>query len=131
MKQIVLTPAGKTAVKVAIFTTLFAFVSGILTIMLMDDKGLGFVPALLASVGIIVASVMALMIGVLAICWAAVTLKSKYDNWYMRKGFKKDLEKLARKGLINPKHAKVGTSSRKTSTKKTTKRSTSKKKSAK
>lgn len=126
MKQIVLTPAGKTAVKVAIFTTLFAFVSGILTIMLMDDKGLGFVPALLASVGIIVASVMALMIGVLAICWAAVTLKSKYDNWYMRKGFKKDLEKLARKGLINPKHAKVSTSGRKTSTKKTTKRTSKK-----
>lgn len=127
MRQIVLTPAGKVAAKTAIFTTLFAFVVGILTIMIMDDKGLGFVPALLASVGIIVASVLALMIGVFASCWAFVVLKEKYDAWYCRTGFRKDLEKLAKRGLINPAHAKVS----KPKTKKTTKRSTSKKKSAK
>jgi len=126
MRQIVLTPAGRSVVKASIFVAIFAFVVGVMTVMLMDDNGWGFVPAALASVGIIVASTLALLAGVFATCWAAVTLKERYDNWYMRKGFKKDLEKLARKGLINPKHAKVGTSGRKTTTKKTTKRTSKK-----
>ena len=127
MRQIVLTPAGKVAAKTAIFTTLFAFIVGVLTVMLMDDHSIGFVPAVLAAVGIIVASTITLLIGVFAACWAFVVIKEKYDKWYATVGFRKDLEKLAKRGLINTKHAKTA---RKT-TKKTTKRSTSKKKSAK
>ena len=117
MRQIVLTPAGKTVAKTAIFTSLIAFVIGILTIMLMDDHNLSFVTAVLAAAGIVVAATVALLISIFLVCWAAVVCKERYDAWYRRVGFRKDL-------------AKLNSKSKKT-TKKTTKRSTSKKKSAK
>ena len=127
MRQIVLTPAGKTVAKTAIFTSLVAFVIGILTVMLMDDKGLGFIPALLAAAGILVASTLVLLISIFGICWAFVVIKQRYDAWYCRTGFRKDLEKLTKRGLINPAHAKVS----KPKTKKTTSKRTSKKSSKK
>ena len=127
MRRIVLTPAGKLAAKAAASATLLAFVVGILTVMLMDDHSIGFVPAVLAAVGIVVASTITLLIGVFAACWAFVVIKQRYDKWYATVGFKKDLEKLAKRGLINPKHAKT---TRKT-TKKTTSKKTSKKSSKK
>lgn len=124
MRQIVLTPAGKVAAKTAIFTSLIAFVIGILTVMLMDDKGLGFIPAVLASAGIIVASTLVLLISIFGICWAFVVIKQKYDSWYSRVGFQRDLQKLAKRGIINPAHAKLP---KKPTKKKTTSKKTSKK----
>lgn len=117
MRRIVLTPAGKMVAKAAASTALVSFVIGVLTIMIMDDKGLGFIPAVLSAMGIVVASVLALVVGIVAICAIIVVLKEKYDGWYLRRGFRRDLEKV--------------TAKRKKTTKKTTKRSTSKKKSAK
>lgn len=107
MRQIVITSTGKTVLKTSAFVAMFAFVTGILTIMLMDDKGIGFIPAVLSAIGIILASTLLLFIGIFAACWIFVMLKSKYDHWYATTGFRKDLEKLAKKGLINPAHAKV------------------------
>ena len=117
MRQIVLTPAGKTVLKTSVFVALVSFVIGVLTIMLMDDKGLGFVPAVLASIGIVVASVLALVVGIVAVCVIIVVVKERYDKWYLCRGFRKDLEKITK-------------TKRKKTTKKTTKK-TSKKKSSK
>lgn len=117
MRQIVLTPAGKTVAKTAIFTSLIAFVIGVLTIMLMDDHNLNFVIAVLAAAGIVVAATISLLISIFVVCWAAVVLKERYDSWYLRRGFRKYLEKITK-------------TKRKKTTKKTTKK-TSKKKSSK